>query len=203
MAHDETKIFSGHLLDIMGDKNEFSRITGIKEADFNASITEAINNTNAAKNSSQGLAGHIESMTEGIMDKGIIFGHAGDASAEIISSLEQSGTPISNDVLLNTRTGSIATTGHTSDVVVINNYMDRKAVDIAGKTKDLEKAEEVIVDIVPPLNTEFDPTLPLDAPDDGVVIAAPPPPTVAVYTVLEVKVTVPVKYPPAPPPPPP
>jgi len=146
MVHDETKIFSGHLLDIMGDKNEVSRITGVKEADFNASITEAINNVNAAKNTSQGLTPHIESMTEGIMDKGIIFGHAGDASAEIISSLEQSGTPISNDVLLNIRTGSIATTGHTSDVVVINNYMDRKAVDIAGKTKDLEKAEEVIVD---------------------------------------------------------
>ena len=144
MGHDEARQFSQNVHTIMQDKQRVVNLMGGDESKIHSSVFAAINDVQAAAKSSQGLAGHVESMTEGIMEKGIVVGHAGDASAEIISSLEQSGTPIGNDALLNIRTGSEATTGHTADYLVTNPHMDRDTAKISGLTKELETAEAVV-----------------------------------------------------------
>jgi hypothetical protein len=144
MSQAEARQLSENILEIMQDKSRVIGLFGGDEAKVDAEILSGVNHVQAVSKTKAGLGAHLDSMTESIMERGIVVGHADErASAEIISNLAQRGIDTSNDQVIG-RTAAELTTGHTSESLVVGPYMDRKAVEIGGLSKELEAAEAVV-----------------------------------------------------------
>jgi hypothetical protein len=145
LSQDEGKKLSEKILEIMQDRKKVIGLMGGDEAKINESVFTAVNEAQAATKTKGNITNLVDSMTQSIMERGIVVGQAGEAaSEEIISQLGQAGVVTGNDVLLNHRTASEAVTGVSSDFLVVNPFMDREAAKIAGLSGALQTAEEVI-----------------------------------------------------------
>jgi len=145
LSQDEGEQLAKSILKIMQDRKKVVDLMGGDEAKINASVFTAVSEASAAGKTKAGTAKHVETMVQSIMERGIVVGQAGEAaSEEIINQLGQAGVVTGNDVLLNHRMASEAVTGVSSDFLVVNPFMDREALNIAGLSGALQAAEEVV-----------------------------------------------------------